>query len=193
MNTGYFLAQLERTASTSIAFPVYLGIDRSPWKCVDEKYYSDALPRELAELRKNSFEYQIGNLSFGLLKSRESVERLAKACDQPEAKYSQILTVESMGPLPAIANENSPPGLGFDAYADGFGSLIALGILQRPEVFGSFVQSLNENGLFDSLSDLRIYVAEYSRKAVTENLEVIAAPSQVWVYRITQIDDLKSD
>lgn len=195
MNTGFFLVQIERLQSSSVGNPPYFGIDRSPWSCVDEKFYGGKLPSDLVDLRKNSFENNVGALSFGMLVSEHEVVRLAKACGDAEAKDSQILAVESLGPITktVTANDDDFCGLGFDAYADGFGSLLYLGIVQRPDLFGRFLAKLNGYGLFTTLSDIQQYVAEYLCIAAPANLEVIEDSAQVWIYRIVGIHDLTAD
>lgn len=195
MDTGYFLVDVGHLDSGEAGrFPPYLGIDRSPWRSVDEKYYAGELPSDLAALRKQSFRNHVVGLSFGTLASIHEVERLAKAGGESAAKGLQILVVEFLGSVTeaVTAFSDASCGIGFDAYADGFGSILNLGFVQRPDIFGTFLEKLNEYGLFTSVQDIQQYVAHYKCVAVAANLEIIEDSVPVLVYRIIGIHDLRS-
>ena len=195
MNTGYFLVEFEMLSpSDASQWPTYFGIDRLPWRSVDDKYYSGELPSELAALRMQSLNCHVSGLSFGTLTSINEVERLAGTCDMSSKKRRQILAVDYLGTvIEAMSTSvDETCGIGFDAYADGYGSILNLGFVQHPSIFGQFLKKLNENGLFTSLQDLKEYIDHYMRIAVDENLEIIDNAAWIYVYRIVSIQELTS-
>lgn len=195
MNTGYFLVDIERVPSNEAnRWPSYSGIDRSPWRNVDEKYYADKLPNDLVVLRKQSFRSHIMGLSFGTLASIRDVEQFAKVCDASDARRLQILTVEFLGSVfeAEMTLGDASCGLGLDAYVDGYGSILNLGFVQRPELFEMFLGKLNKYGLFNSIQDIQQYAVHYKEIATTANLEVIEDLAAVLVYHVTDIHDVAS-
>lgn len=193
MKTGYFLVDAEQPSlNADYSSPVYFGIDRSPWRGVDEKYYAGELSNEMKALRKKSFSNHVLGLSFGTLSSIDEVKLLAGTCDKNTSMNSQILKIKFLGSIAetAIFFNDESQGVGFDVYADGYGSLISLGLVEHPEFFRIFHEKLNKFGLFQSLMDIQQYVTYYKEVMYAENLEIIDDFSTLFIYRIVKIYDL---
>jgi hypothetical protein len=184
--TAYFLVNRVPQPPTSVGLPAYRGVDRSPWDCVDALYYAGKLSPELVAKRRASFERHDGNLSFGTVASAQEARYLAAACNVASPAVS-ILAVRPIGTLDELGGDSvRSSSLGFDAYVDGYGSLIALGIVQIAESFPEIRSSLTKAGLFRSLEDVRAYWRRYLEVSENLDLEPLAGAGPVWIYELVE-------
>lgn len=178
-------------ASENWQFPIgqagsvsYRGLDRNPWEKLDDLRFEGRLSSRIEAIRLKSRNNFIGNLSFGTIESFEDAALLKSACIGSEEKL-EIVTVDSLGPISQCQSHSLTfKDYGLDGYADGFGSVIRLGIMEKPQAFPEFFHLLNGNGLFDSLEHLKQYSVRYLEIARSEGLEWIDLYDQIWVCEV---------
>lgn len=163
----------------------YKGIDRAPWIQINDALRTKNASNEMKQIKKRSFVNYLGNFSPGTLKSYDDAVNLLKACDK-EQIGCEIIAIDFLGNhLSALKNfylkENF---LGIDCYADSFGSLLVLGIFEKPEAFKEFKFALNKNGLFSSIEEIRIYINQYAAATNSANLEPIDDLNDVFLYAV---------
>ena len=162
----------------------YRGLDRFPWDCVSDIYYDGRMASELVPIWKRAQEHYAGNLSFGSVGSISEALALASACNEWSQHY-ELLEGECLGSLSEaqLGAESSGDWFGYDCYIDGTGSLVALGICERPELFNSHLVDLTKAGLFSNLSSLKAYCASYLQLK-DESIEPVDCNEEILVYRV---------
>ena len=162
----------------------YLGIDRHPWRCVDEAYYSGQLSAEEFDSLSRARVGFVGNLSFGTFNNVENVLALAKSCSS--AAGATVLVVECLGRVndlsPSLLCDPDCGSLGIDVYLDGYGSPISLGILSRHELFADDLGALNKNGLFDDIANVNKYLSRYAEVELKGDIEPLSGMGDIWAY-----------
>jgi hypothetical protein len=168
----------------------YSGIDRMPWSCIDDMKYSGKLPDSLICLRNESLCNFVGNLSFGTLNSIDDVTRLARACGSENGRYLAVVELQPIGRLPGVCNDDCVASqfAGFDGFVDGYGSIIRLGVVEKPECFRPVLDTINANGLFTSVDAASRYLDHYTRVMESENLEIIQLSTPVWIYGLRDLN-----
>ena len=163
----------------------YRGLDRDPWERLDDMYYAQTLPEEIACIRRNSFGHRVGNFSPGTVESLYDVSRLLDICNTANTEC-EVIGITVLGPL--YLTEELPYDqkncLGIDCYVDGFGSLLALGVFENPDVFRDFHHLLNRNGLFMNIEAMRSYVKVYCEIAESAGLEPIDSQQDICLYAV---------
>ena len=160
----------------------YAGIDRQPWSCVDDLRYAQALPDVLNALRTRSLDEYIGNLTFGTLSSYQEVVMLAAACRS--ASGIAITEVASIG----LLTESPTPEMdvsayvGLDCFVDGYGSIIRLGLVNKPACFAPVLDTVNAHGLLRSIDAAHRYMRHYLSIMDASNLEIIDPTLPIWIY-----------
>lgn len=190
MNVGYFLVDAEIFIKSESFYKKYLGIDRCPWMIVDEKCYGNGLPESILRLRREMFDSNIKGVSFGLVGSIDELSVFCKSYEKHEKKKSQIVAI---GFLEEVCNLSGDGGfdeiIGVDVYVDGYGSLINLGAVARPEIFAEHINKLNSNGLFCSGGQAKNYVDFYLSVAKKENLEFFDTNVKIFAYKVVNVVD----
>jgi hypothetical protein len=172
---AYFLVRIGRCGMTTALGSLYRGMHRSPWECVDEAFHAHRLPSEFMARRRASFKNFAGNLSFGTFGSPEDVRELAMSCACSPADTT-ILSVKPLGTVDEVLDDNEvSSSLGFDAYVDGYGSPIALGIdkigVQLPEL----TPQITKAGLLNSATNIRSFWRKYVELTGRLDLELSLA------------------
>ena len=82
--------------------------------------------------------------------------------------------------------------LGVDIFVSGYGGMVVQGIFARPDLFRTFAEALNENGLFpEPTGAIDDYIAWYDRFTDTSILEIfpISEPRhKISIHRIADLD-----
>ena len=166
---------------------VYKGIDRAPWKCVDDLYYAKKLPSDLLRIRENSFKNYVGNLSFGTV-TKEDAITLLSICEQNGSggQVIEVVEVSAERGEPIHVEAENARLLGIDGYVDGYGSIVRLGIFEKAEPFRVFHDSINENGLFQNIDAMKRYSKLYADIGAREGLEPIEELDLVKLYAVLQ-------
>lgn len=132
------------------------------------------------ELRKLAREAHFGNLSFGTLE-RNAVQELISICPPPRDEFEMIAVSQaSSGARPDLP----ATWLGFDSYADGFGSPLALGFFEKGERFPMFRGCINRHGLFGNQKDSEAYVRYYTGIAEAAGLEPVSLADDIRHFEI---------
>jgi hypothetical protein len=167
-----------RTTPPCVYDKYYSGINRMPWFDLDEGYYSGALPMELIEIRSeidNSYIDLSDIITFNDFEKTKKVLYYSNArVDGNDicVLYSDDLALEKG----IIMTDNRVDWLGSDIFVSGFGSLLLLGIYNKPQAFPGFLIKLNKSGLFDIDIDIDIdkeYITRYREICASYNLEPV--------------------
>ena len=166
---------------------VYRGIDRDPWRCVDDLYYDKKLSSNLVALVKHSHRNYIGNFSAGTVATVEEARQLLAACENKSKDY-EIIGLDCLSEDDGQRDISVMQyGFGIDAYVDGYGSLIELGVFQKPDLFRIFHKSLNRYGLFENVDALNSYCNAYCDLAEDNGLEPIDNLVNMYMYAVLPI------
>jgi hypothetical protein len=172
------------TDSAGAVTHMYCGLDRGAWECVDNLYYNKTLAPDLVAIRAKSFKNYVGNYSPGTVESVNEAFQLLSAC-KASGQESEVIGIIHLGGLgDSDATLDISDFLGVDCYIDGYGSLLALGVFQKPDVFQDFHSCLNQHGLFRSVEALRQYSKVYCERSESANLEPIDDLNEVYVYAV---------
>jgi hypothetical protein len=154
----------------------YSGVDRMAWFDLDEDYYSGVIPQEYADLRNDVEDAYTDFSSIMLLPNLEKTIKILdysnRGIDRNEicVLYSEELVLKKG----VIITDNCIDWLGSDIFVSGFGSILLLGVYNKPQAFPGFLAKLNKNGLFDIEPDIdKKYITRYREACASYNLEPV--------------------
>jgi len=177
--------------AASKQLPSYRGIDRDPWGCVDDLLFAGKLAAPLVEIRQKSRDDAIGNFSPGSLDDHALSMRLLAACESGHNCELVTMTIAQMRSNVAAIGGGTA-GLGWDCYVDGYGSLLALGIHEKPSHFSPFHGYLNQYGLFNTCEAMEAYVNFYRATAFKANIEPPDQRMPIVIYDVLSLERLNS-
>jgi len=154
---------------------------------VDDLYYDKKLSSNLVALVKHSHRNYIGNFSAGTVATVEEARQLLAACENKSKDY-EIIGLDCLSEDDGQRDISVMQyGFGIDAYVDGYGSLIELGVFQKPDLFRIFHKSLNRYGLFENVDALNSYCNAYCDLAEDNGLEPIDNLVNMYMYAVLPI------
>jgi hypothetical protein len=164
----------------------YAGVDRMQWFDLDEHYYSNTLPSNLAEIRAKIFNQSDNPRDIRTLDSLEDCQLLLDFSNQ-DGVLNEIIAIS----CPQIESKNYSSSeiemcIGTDIYFDGFGSMIHQGIFTKPEMFQDIIPYLNEYGLFQPNSiEINKYISKYTEISLKSGLEHFAGKAYLYnIYKL---------
>ena len=154
----------------------YGGVDRMPWFEIDEDYFSGILPKQLIELRKELRKTNQDTSDLKLLFDLSLVNSVIEYSNK-KIEINEIIVLRSSGlerTKGSFICDNEIEWHGIDIHCQGYGSLLREGIFSKPEVFSTFINAINEHGLFNEDSKLiNYYIEHYINISKAHNLEKI--------------------
>lgn len=163
---------------------VYSGLDREPWECVDDMYYDKTLASELIVIRERSRKNYVGNYSPGTVQTVHEAFQLLSACKNDGQESEVVGIADLCGSETQFEPVDAHGILGLDCYIDGYGSLLTLGIFNKPEIFRDFHSYLNPYGLFESVDTVRQYSKIYCERSEFAKLEPIDDLNNMYIYAV---------
>jgi hypothetical protein len=153
----------------------YRGGDRLPW--------SDLLHPEAAELPVEFASWRDGFVaslvSIGAIDVQSELNRLSEVQSwiRKLDLDCEVMIVATSSVLPASASHVVDQYLGCDAIVDGYGSMIAVGVFQQPDLFPKTLDQINDSGLLRGEDSAGLLEQEYRIASQSRDLESFPARS----------------
>lgn len=157
-----------RSVDAAHGTAIYRGMDRDPWYALDTAFHAKQLGHELLNLRRK-IELATNKIySCGMCSALSEIQTILSlsASGRENDELIWIDNSESVAP-------DGTRFLGYDFYVDGFGSLIRLGMFEKPDIFAVSLEKVNQHGLFPDLNSLAEYVNYYLENCEVAGLEVV--------------------
>lgn len=153
----------------------YGGIERMPWRDLEQAYRDRSLSDEALVLREELMKSNAADRDVMLLQDYGKTKALLAALRDKISRleicavYSQRLS----NVKGHVRTDLEIDWLGVDPFCGGYGSMILQGLFTKPELFADFIPDVARTGLFeDGSAFLEKYIEQYVRLEGRHNLEL---------------------